>query len=377
MKNVFYKYDYPGRHDAKMLRRWFKKNELDAIQEVAYDIAPIIGKDCYLIPIPNKDGHAIQTLNLANWLAMDHPRIKVFDIMKGAGRNPESESNFFLTGPVPEGKRIFLLDNVIETGLTAAEALKLIPSADVVVHSIDRKIFDHSSYKSLFAGVYRCEGNLKKIFEIADKSSNMKIELKNVKVYAGMSEETTAFVADLYINDYKAGQAKNDGRGGTTFCQAYNTEGFELMQKAEAYCKALPPKIISSLHPAGEPFTVAMSLDSYVDDLLLKSICEKAMKKGIVFGTSYGKYSIMEFNFPLDTILKDPKGQDFLRKQIIEITSQLTEGQRILNTNLPEEILQAANIQDQKAGLKNTSPDKKKIPPGQKHKPSARKQRPK
>jgi hypothetical protein len=45
----------------------------------------------------------------------------------------------------------------------------------------------------------------------------MKLELRKLAIYPRMSEETTAFAADLWIDDAKVGHAKNDGRGGMTF----------------------------------------------------------------------------------------------------------------------------------------------------------------
>jgi hypothetical protein len=41
----------------------------------------------------------------------------------------------------------------------------------------------------------------------------MKIELKNVKINKMFSEETTCFIADVFINGKKTAYAKNDGRG--------------------------------------------------------------------------------------------------------------------------------------------------------------------
>lgn len=42
----------------------------------------------------------------------------------------------------------------------------------------------------------------------------MKIELKNVKINARLSEETTCFSATLYVNGEKAGEVTNRGHGG-------------------------------------------------------------------------------------------------------------------------------------------------------------------
>ena len=49
----------------------------------------------------------------------------------------------------------------------------------------------------------------------------MQIELKNIKFFEAMSEETNAFVADVYVNKVKVAYAKNDGHGGCTFYHAY------------------------------------------------------------------------------------------------------------------------------------------------------------
>ena len=45
----------------------------------------------------------------------------------------------------------------------------------------------------------------------------MKVELKKLAIYPRLSEETTAFNADLWIDGVKVGSAKNDGHGGMTF----------------------------------------------------------------------------------------------------------------------------------------------------------------
>lgn len=45
----------------------------------------------------------------------------------------------------------------------------------------------------------------------------MKIELKKLAIYPRLSEETTAFNADVWIDGKKVAVAKNDGHGGMTF----------------------------------------------------------------------------------------------------------------------------------------------------------------
>lgn len=68
----------------------------------------------------------------------------------------------------------------------------------------------------------------------------MKIELKKISFNERMSEETNAFVADLYINGKKVGYVKNDGCGGCTVMHGYSREDYQVIMDAEAYCKTLP-----------------------------------------------------------------------------------------------------------------------------------------
>lgn len=45
----------------------------------------------------------------------------------------------------------------------------------------------------------------------------MELTLRNVKIAAHLSEETTAFTATVFIDGKKAGLARNDGHGGANF----------------------------------------------------------------------------------------------------------------------------------------------------------------
>ena len=70
----------------------------------------------------------------------------------------------------------------------------------------------------------------------------MKLELKNVKFYESMSEETNCFQADLFINGKKIAYVKNSGQGG---CTDYGVHDFKLhsvLREAEAYFNSMPKK---------------------------------------------------------------------------------------------------------------------------------------
>jgi len=63
------------------------------------------------------------------------------------------------------------------------------------------------------------------------------IELKRFTTNARLSQETTAFAADVWIDGKKAGHAENDGRGGATVVRLDPS----VRDQVEAHGKALVP----------------------------------------------------------------------------------------------------------------------------------------
>ena len=73
----------------------------------------------------------------------------------------------------------------------------------------------------------------------------MRLELKNVKFYESMSEETNCFQADLFIEGKKIAEVKNQGQGGPTDYSILDFKNIKILHSAEAYCKSLPKEKIS------------------------------------------------------------------------------------------------------------------------------------
>jgi len=66
----------------------------------------------------------------------------------------------------------------------------------------------------------------------------MKPELRKVKVYRGMSEETTAFTAQLWVDGEHIAYVKNDGRGGNNDIQhLFNDKGLNTRPEVVAFAK--------------------------------------------------------------------------------------------------------------------------------------------
>ena len=71
----------------------------------------------------------------------------------------------------------------------------------------------------------------------------MNAELRKVKVYDGMSRETTAFNAELWIDGELAAHVENDGGGGPNFIRYVDrSHGRSAYETAfDAWTEAMPP----------------------------------------------------------------------------------------------------------------------------------------
>lgn len=99
-------------------------------------------------------------------------------------------------------------------------------------------------------------------------------ELKSVKYYAGLSEETNCFTASLWINGKRVATLKNDGQGGETYCrQIFDAEA---VHNLEEQIKTLP-----EVHTmmSGRPFSFKMDFDCFVGDLLTDFLIRKDLKQ--------------------------------------------------------------------------------------------------
>lgn len=122
----------------------------------------------------------------------------------------------------------------------------------------------------------------------------MKIELKNIKYFAAGSEETSCFVAAVYIDGVKLGEVRNDGRGGS---HAYHP--WEICEKLNQQAAILPPVVSSIKEKDGAFFTYQPDADSIVDDLLDEYLVSGDLKRLMKFKAVYtvkGKDGIFATN---------------------------------------------------------------------------------
>ena len=167
----------------------------------------------------------------------------------------------------------------------------------------------------------------------------MKLELKNVKFYESMSEETNCFQADLFINSKKIAYVKNTGQGGCTDYYAIDsTIAKEIMRNAEQHFLSLPEE----KHEEYD-FNYQPTLENRIDDLFEEWLrvkedkkFAKQMEKGLLYGMNkMYSYYIQPFNAPIKAMLMTDKGREVLRNKILEIKEN---GNSIFNTNIPQEL---------------------------------------
>jgi hypothetical protein len=173
------------------------------------------------------------------------------------------------------------------------------------------------------------------------KHYNMKLELKNIKFYESMSEETNCFQADLFINGKKIASVKNQGHGGPTDYHVLDFKNQQILRDAEQFCLSLPKEKIDGMM---SDFEFQPTLESRIDDLFeawLKVKAENKMLKHMEKGLLYGKninmsYTICTWNVPLKAMLMTANGREVIKQKIIKIKEQ---GLIVLNTNIPKELL--------------------------------------
>ena len=172
-----------------------------------------------------------------------------------------------------------------------------------------------------------------------------KIELKSLKIYEGMSEETTCFKSDLFIDGKKVGYCKNDGRGGSTDVHGYTKEDNTLIDEVDRWCEK--NKIETNQHE----FFIE-SLEDRVDEIVHQELLKRDKKKfdnklnkrmltHLLFTKSKEGEDVKEYGelgwkgHTIESLLKHPKGPETIKNVI---KKEIGNGYRLLNTNIPENI---------------------------------------
>jgi hypothetical protein len=166
----------------------------------------------------------------------------------------------------------------------------------------------------------------------------MEFQLKAIKFYESMSEETNCFQGKLYINGKYVADVKNIGQGGNTDVYPVDKLTGSIIAEAEKYL-SMQPKKKAEMYD----FEYIRTVESEVDDLFAdwledkeKKKFEKQMDKGIMYGTKYHYKMTYWKNISITAMLNNPIG----KARLIKVVSDLkAKGETILNTNLPPEVM--------------------------------------
>ena len=102
----------------------------------------------------------------------------------------------------------------------------------------------------------------------------MKVELKSFKEHKELSDDSLAFSASLWIDGKRTAIVTNEGQGGMHRIQPTGPTLEKLkanrikLDEFEAYCKTLPDKTLTPSWTDGEPYSIPMDGDVYIDDLV-------------------------------------------------------------------------------------------------------------
>jgi len=111
----------------------------------------------------------------------------------------------------------------------------------------------------------------------------MNIALKNVKVYAGLSQETVAFAASLYAGGKKVGETRNAGHGGNNDVDVRDRD---LIDEMESEAAAHTWSYLGETHNH--------NLDSYIGDLV-DTVQERRDKRRLCRGKTLARLPGTEY----------------------------------------------------------------------------------
>ncbi len=117
-----------------------------AIYKAAAEMVKYIPTNAVLVPMPSHTGRATYTLELCKRIARE-TAAEVCDYLKGKERETlynlkkqgrhilPAKLGFYLSQPIPSGKRVIIIDNVVATGTTAAAAVRAIGGGVVFAYA--------------------------------------------------------------------------------------------------------------------------------------------------------------------------------------------------------------------------------------------------
>jgi hypothetical protein len=140
----------------------------------------------------------------------------------------------------------------------------------------------------------------------------VKIELKNVKVFALMSDDSLAYTATVYVDDVRAFTAANRGDGGATVFAPVSPGTAHLITAAEEYARTLPPYVSQY----GElDYDLELLIDVMAGEWQAEQRLKRMCRKKTVFrlpGQDAGAYMVFgaPYSAKVKAVIVDEYGPD-------------------------------------------------------------------
>lgn len=106
-----------------------------------------------------------------------------------------------------------------------------------------------------------------------------KFELRNIEVYERLSEETTAFACNIYINNILVGGCTNSGKGEGNFPSIYGRDKEETILYRELY-GVIEAEVVKHKCHFTDPYTHKNYVWDYSMDFLIATMVESAWYYG-------------------------------------------------------------------------------------------------
>ena len=179
----------------------------------------------------------------------------------------------------------------------------------------------------------------------------MEIELRKVSFNPRIDKRS--FAANLVVDGIKAGNVVSNHNG--TQYYPVNRKGQELIEKAEKFCEKLPAKatIVN-----GKEQETKQSLSSFIGELFAAHLetleqvkfnkkVDVAMKQNIVIGEPLKYIRTFRTQSPIDILTLSQNGNDLLLNTLVmEVIPSLSANEKLLNNNIPVDILKAAGLKE-------------------------------
>ena len=123
-------------------------------------MAKLLPNNAVLVPIPGRHGTPDQTMRLCRDIA-SYTQLPILDALRGKERESQYEAKYkgrSLTeeqlgyrqiANIPQGRILYLIDNVVDTGTTAKAAVKALGGGVVLSYAMSDTLLSHNVHEGL------------------------------------------------------------------------------------------------------------------------------------------------------------------------------------------------------------------------------------